>query len=205
MNIKEKVNYSFQVNNILSSLIKRDIDSFDKNQKVVFSYLTIIMQYHKSITKLVDEDTLSALYMIRPLHEAYIKLIWLITFYETSKVDKVILNIYKEDGSDSFPSIDSMVNQLEIEFNSVNNLKNDNIIFDNLRKNRKLFTSNAHVNSYLVSLILNKKDKFKDEDKLVILSEMTLYLLLSFNAYAFITKDMTIAKKLDYELNKSHV
>jgi len=95
MSLKEKITYSFQLNTTLSNLIKREIDSFDNYEKVLFSYLSVVNQHHRSITKLIDKETLSALTLLRPMYETYVKLSWLMTFFNTNKVDKVISKIYE--------------------------------------------------------------------------------------------------------------
>jgi len=69
-------------------------------------------------------------------------------------------------------------------------------------KNKKLFNSYTHTGSYLVSLVLYKNDKFTDDDKIDILNEINSFLVLSFNSYAFITKDQLLAKRLENELIK---
>lgn len=201
MNLNDKLKYSHRINNTLSNLITLDLDDFNYCGKVILTYLKIILQHHKSITKLINENTLSALCLIRPMNEAYIKVTWLMNFYGTPKVDKVLSKINDRNDNDSFPSLDNMAKQIDEELSKVQNSENKNIMFNHLKNNKKLYNSYTHVGSYLLSLMINKNDKFTDEDKIEILNEMAACLLLSFNAYVFITKDISILKRIQSELN----
>lgn len=199
---RKKINYSFQINNTLSNLIKREIDSFDNYEKVLFSYLTIVIQHHKSITMLINKETLSALTLLRPMYETYIKLSWLMVFFNTKKIDKVISKIYERKDNNSFPTLDKMTKELDEVYSKVQSIENKNYIHNHLENNKKLFHSYTHTGSYLVSLVLYKNDKFTDSDKINILNEISSFLILSFNSYAFITKDPLLAKRLENEFMK---
>jgi len=134
MTLKEKITYSFQLNTTLSNLIKREIDSFDNYEKILFSYLSVIIQHHRSITKLIEKKTLSALTLLRPMYETYIKLSWLMTFFNTKKVDKVISKIYERKDNNSFPTLDKMTKELDEEYSKVQSIENKNYIYGHLEK-----------------------------------------------------------------------
>ena len=84
MNELEK-EYDFYTQND-SSFLSEEKETL---RKVVYAYISILIEHHKSIIELTNIRQFSALTLVRPLYEAHIRVVWLSVFENSDKVTKI--------------------------------------------------------------------------------------------------------------------
>lgn len=188
--------------NNLYMMFKKDKEKYeDGYSKFAIGLLSIICEHHKSILDLINKRTLSALCLLRPLHEAYIKITWSGHYITTQRVHNIIEKTLVER-KDCFPSLQEMSKEIDISLNKAHGTEGINAVSKDLENNLKLFHNYTHGGAYLISINLNKKDVYTDQDKIDLLNSISFYLHMSFNSYCIITRNIELAKKLDKEFKK---
>lgn len=170
--------------------------------KIIFAYLNIIIEHHKSIIELTNIRQSSALCLIRPLFEAHIRVMWLTTFENTHKILKPIKKIHELNDNNSFPSLEKMCQEIDEELSRVQKIDNPNIMTKDLNNNKKLMHSYTHGGGFLLSIQLNKKDVFTYQDMIDVLDSVSNYLLNSMIALSQNKKNINVSLKIFKESEK---
>ena len=83
MNNKKKLNKAIksarEENQKVSLLIDKTKIQSNEYDKIIFAYILIVLEHHRSIIELTNIRQISALALIRPLYEAYLRTNWLTT------------------------------------------------------------------------------------------------------------------------------
>ncbi len=206
MNTKIKLNESIEFareqNKNISFLINELGIEPDIYNKIIFAYVSIVLEHHKSIVELINVRQTSALALVRPLYEAYIRATWLSMLEGSEKVNKAIIKLieYRED--DAFPTLKVMCEEIDDILSQIQKVDNPKIFSRDLNNNIKLFHSYTHGGAYLVSIIINSKDTFTYEDMISIVNSTTQEMLSTVLSYAVKIRNLDLAAKIDREMTK---
>ncbi len=168
MNNKKKLNKAIksarEINEIVSLILdktKIDYSSLDNTDKlineyykVIFAYLSIIIEHHRSIIELTNVRQLSALALVRPLYESYIRTIWL-TSCISEKTIKASVQLFHELEDGKFPTLRVMCEDIDRIFNRRGNGENLNAFTRELEYNKKLLHSYTHGGAELIGIVNN--------------------------------------------------
>jgi len=174
----------------------------DTFKRIILAYISILIEHHKSIIELTNVRQSSALCLIRPMYEAYIRVMWLCLFENSDRILKPIKKICELNDNDAFPTLEKMCKEIDEELSK--NLKTDNteIMLRHFNNNKKLMHSYTHGGVYLLSIQINKKDIFTYQDMIDILNSVTQYLLNSLSAFAQIEKNINIMLRISQETER---
>ncbi len=206
MNTKIKLNESIEFarkqNNQISLLIKELGIESDIYNKIIYAYVSIVLEHHKSIVELTNVRQTSALALVRPLYEAYIRATWLSMLEGSENVNKAVIQLieYREDGA--FPTLRKMCEEIDYELSQIHKVEDPKVMSRDLDNNKKLLHSYTHGGAYLVSIIINSKDTFTSEDMISILNSTTWNMLSTVLAYAVKIRNLDLATKIDIEMKK---
>jgi len=172
----------------------------DLYSKSIFAYVSIVIEHHQSIIELTNVRQSSALCLVRPLYEAYLRATWISLLKGSSKVDKTVKKLIELNGDDNFPPLKTMCEEIDVKLSELNKAENTLVFSKDLDNNKKLLHSYTHGGTYLVSIILNNSDKFTYEDMITILNSTTFQLLGSISAYATNIHNLDLFNKVSNEM-----
>lgn len=219
-NLEKAINFANKQNENALQWIKelKDEDTFYKKhcpdyipiekdtlRRIIFAFISIIIEHHKSIVELTDIRQSSALCLFRPLYEAYIKVYWLSLFENTEKIDKPIRKIVELNDNNSFPTLETMCKELDEKLAKLYNVENKEPLLKDLNNNKKEMHSYTHGGGYLLSTIINQNDVYTYQDMIDILNKVTYYLLNSISNLALIEKNPNIMLKVSVEKEKIYL
>jgi len=196
LSLKQAITLATKQNKKMQDLINNTPLNNDIYTNVVRAHLQIVMEHHKAICELIVTSQLSALTLVRPLFEEYIKTLWLVTCEGQENVDKAIVGLLERNDNNSFPQIRLMCEELDIKISALNQVDNRNVLSKHWERNKDVLHSYTHGGSYLVSLIINKKDLFTQKDILSILESTTGDMLSSAQSYAVKIRDLPLSQKI---------
>ncbi|MBU1777989.1 MAG: hypothetical protein KJ899_15295 [Gammaproteobacteria bacterium] len=199
--LNEAIEFSEEQNKNVSLWINEvGIDS-DIYNKIIFAYVSIVIEHHKSILDLINIRQTSALALVRPLYEAYIRATWLSLLEGSESVNKAIIQLikYREDGA--FPTLNVMCEEIDCELSKIQKIENQQILSNDLKNNIKLLHSYTHGGAFLVSILINSKDAFTYEDMISIVKSTTFDMLSTALSYAVKIRNLDLATKVDKEMD----
>lgn len=199
--LKKTLAFAHEQNNKMNTWFNNKQSEDDIYTKIISAYVSIVIEHHKSIIELTNVRQISALCLVRPLYEAYLRVTWISLFIDSPKVDKVIKKLIELKDDNSFPSLKVMAEEIDTEL-SILNRETKRVLSKDLENNIYLFHSYTHGGAFMVSLLINKKDLFTHEDMIDIIKSTTLQLLDTLSAYALTLKDIELAKKVYKESEK---
>lgn len=209
MNNKKKLNKAIkstrEINEIVSLILDKNkidyspLDNGDKliNEyyKVIFAYLSISIEHHRSIIELTNVRQLSALALIRPLYESYIRTTWLAYCISEQTIKASIQLFHKlEDGK--FPTLRAMCEDIDKIFNTRGNEENMNAFTREFENNKRLLHSYTHGGAMLIAIVNNHHYRYTYKDIMEILKAINEYVLGATHAYLEITGNLVLAEKI---------
>ena len=171
-------------------------------RRIISAYISIIIEHHKSIIELTNVRQSSALCLVRPIYEAYIRVSWLSLFENSDKIIKPIKKICELKDNDAFPTLEKMCKELDEELSKIQKINNTEIMLRHFNNNKKLMHSYTHGGGYLLSIQMNKKDIFTHQDMIDVLDSVTQYLLNSMSAFAQVEKNINIILRISQQTEK---
>ena len=209
MNNKKKLNKAIksarEVNEIVSLILDKNkivyssLDNVDKlineNHKVIFAYVSIVIEHHRSIIELTNVRQLSALALMRPLYESYIRTIWL-TSCISEKTIKASIQLFHEVEDGKFPTLRAMCEDIDKIFNTRGNEENMNAFIHELENNKRLLHSFTHGGAGLIAIVNNHHYKYTYNDMRNILNVINDYILGATYAYLDTTGNLVLAEKV---------
>lgn len=171
-------------------------------RRIISAYISIIIEHHKSIIELTNIRQSSALCLIRPIYEAYIRVMWLSLFENSDKIIKPIKKICELNDNNNFPTLEKMCKDIDKELSRIQKIDNSEITLKHFNNNKKLMHSYTHGGAYLLSIQINKKDFYSYQDMINVLDEVTQYLLNSMSALAQLEKNINIMLRISQETEK---
>ena len=200
MNNKKKLNKAIksakEENEKVSLLLKKSVVPSDGYKKIIFAYIKIVLEHHRSIIELTNVRQTSALALVRPLYEAHIRIMWLITNIGSDKATKAAMQLVNDWKDGAFPTLKVMCSEIDAVYNFFDKNHQDM----NLREcehNAPLFHSYTHGGAYLISIISNSKDRYSYKDMIDLLEHTSIYMFRVTTAYTdFITRDFILRDKI---------
>ena len=203
-NIKLQEALDFAINqNDNASLWMSKIDNKDDIYlKVLIAYISVIIEHHKSITELIKLRQESALCLLRPLYEAYLRVHWLCLIEDSKKVDKAIEKLIHFNDNSSFPSLKIMCEQIDIVFAKQNEVEESQVFLNQFENNKKLMHSYSHSGGYLIPKLINETDTFICKDMISVLNSSTQYLLSSISVLSARKHNIDLFMKVNKEIEE---
>lgn len=211
MNNKKKLNKAIrsarEINEIVSLILDKNkidyspLDNADKliNEyyKVIFAYLSISMEHHRSIIELTNVRQLSALALMRPLYESYIRTVWLANCISKQTI-KASIQLFHELEDGKFPTLRAMCEDIDKIFNTRGNEDegNMNAFTREFENNKRLLHSYTHGGAGLIALVNNHHYRYTYKDMMDILKVINEYVLGATHAYLEITGNLVLAEKI---------
>ncbi len=219
MNNKKKLNKAIksarEVNEMVSSLLndnkivpslRDDIDMLaNQYMKVVFAYVSITLEHHQSIIELTNVRQLSALVLLRPLYESYIRTMWLTTCLSEKTIKAIMQLISKvEDGN--FPTLRVMCEEIDEIYNLSASEESMNSFARDLENNKRMLHSYTHCGAELVAIVNNHHHIFTYKEMINILEVSNYYMLSATQACVNATGNLVLSEKVRaITLQYSHI
>lgn len=195
-NLNKAIKSSREENEKVALLLKNATVPSDGYYKIILAYITIVLEHHRSIIELTNVRQTSALALVRPLYEAHIRIMWLITNIGSDKTTKAAMQLVNDWKDGAFPTLKVMCSEID----AVYNLFDKNHQSRNLREcehNAPLFHSYTHGGAYLISIISNSKDRYSYKDMIDLLEHTSIYMFRVTISYAdFIIQDFILRDKI---------
>ncbi len=163
--------------------------------KVISAYVSIILEHHRSIIELTNVRQLSALALIRPLYESYIRTIWLTC--ASDKTIEAVLQLVNHVEDGNFPTLRVMCEDIDNVFNNIGGTeKNISSFASDLENNKRLFHSFTHGGAELVAVVNNRHHKYTYKEMMNILDVTNFYMLRATHAYVGTTGNSVLIEKV---------
>lgn len=209
MNNKKKLNKAIksarEVNEMVSLILdktKIDYSSLDNTgklineyNKVIFAYLSIIIEHHRSIIELTNVRQLSALALMRPLYESYIRTVWLSSCI-SEKTVKASAQLFLELEDGKFPTLRTMCEDIDKILNIRGNEENLNAFSRELEDNKRLLHSYTHGGAHLISIVNHPHDRYTYKEMIDVLRGVNVYILGATQAYLGTLENVDPAEKV---------
>jgi len=214
MNYKKKLNKAiksareenqkvFLLIDKLKSVSSKKNDNFAYDD-IIFTYIVIVLEHHRSIIELTNIRQISALALVRPLYEAYIRTHWLSTRAGSLKANKAAKQLINDVKDGAFPTLKEMCNDIDKWYNHINsilNMNNQNRFSRELELNKNIYHSYTHGGAYLISVINNSNDKYTYEDMINLLEDINIFMFSATLEYASITGNKILFNKIRAVMN----
>ncbi|RLA70028.1 MAG: hypothetical protein DRG09_04320 [Epsilonproteobacteria bacterium] len=209
MNNKKRLNKAIksarEINEMVSLILDKtkidysSLENADKiineYNKVIFAYLSIIIEHHRSIIELTNVRQLSALALMRPLYESYIRTVWL-TSCISEKTVKASLQLFHELEDGKFPTLRTMCEDIDIIFNIKGNEENLNAFARELEVNKRLLHSYTHGGAHLIAIVNHHQDRYTYKEMMDVLKVINDYILGATQAYLGTLENVDLAEEV---------
>jgi len=209
MNNKKKLNKAIksarEENQKVSLLIDEAKNVSSTNNKIftydeiIFTYIVIVIEHHRSLIELTNVRQISALALVRPLYEAYIRTHWLSSRAGSLKANKAAMQLINDVKDGAFPTLKEMCNDIDKWYNQINSIMNINYqshFSRELELNKKIYHSYTHGGAYLISIINNSNDKYTYKDMIDLLEHTNIFMFSATLEYASITRNKVLGNKI---------
>lgn len=203
MNNKKKLNKAImsarEENQKVSFLIEEAKKVSSTNNKlvtydeIIFIYVVIVIEHHRSIIELTNVRQISALALVRPLYEAYIRANWLSLRLGSAKANKAAKQLISDVKDGAFPTLKEMCNEIDEMYNLINYQSH---FSRELELNKGIFHSYTHGGAYLISIINNSNDRFTYKDMMNLIEQTNMFMFSASLAYAGTTGNKVLADKI---------
>jgi len=163
--------------------------------KVIFAYLSISIEHHRSIIELTNVRQLSALALMRPLYESYIRTVWLASC-TSEKTVKASCQLFLEREDGKFPTLRTMCEDIDKIFNINGNEENLNAFARELEDNKRLLHSYTHGGAHLISIVNNHQDRYTYKEMMDVLKVINNYILGATQAYLGTLENVDLAEEV---------
>jgi len=200
MNNKKKLNKAIksarEENEKVLLLFKKSAVPSDGYSKIIFTYIKIVLEHHRSIIELTNVRQTSALALVRPLYEAHIRIMWLITNIGSDKATKAARQLVNDWEDGAFPTLKIMCIEIDAVYN-VFDKNHQDMYLRECEHNVPLFHSYTHGGAYLISIISNSKDMYSNKDMIDLLENASINMFRVTIAYTdFIIQDFILRDKI---------
>ncbi len=179
---------------LLISEIKAPSNEYDK---IIFAYVLIVLEHHKSIVELTNVRQISALALIRPLYEAYIRTHWLVTCVGSEKANKATIQLVNDVEDGNFPTLKVMCSEIDEFYNRGHKKDDQNAFSRNLEHNKKYLHSFTHGGAHLIAIINNEYYKITYKEMVTILNLISMNMLSATLMYGVKIGNLPLCQKID--------
>lgn len=180
---------------------KSEIVEYDD---IIFTYIIIVLEHHRSIIELTNVRQISALALVRPLYEAYIRTHWLSSRAGSLKANKAAKQLINDVKDGAFPTLKEMCNDIDKWYNQINSIMNINYqshFSRELELNKEIYHSYTHGGAFLISVINNSNDKYTYADMINLLEHTNIFMFSATLEYTSITRNEVLGNKIRTIMN----